>query len=159
MKKSIQLFQFKYYSEQQKLLLSKEELEQVKNGVIRPPSSNSYESRLIASKILIKVLPFFILCFFFLSPLPSFLLPLPLTTSPLSPCLFLSFALALPLFFSLSLSPFLSILSLNLFVSLPLFLSVLWFGLVYCSLLNKFVISRYWWIGSLMIKKKVPLNI
>ena len=51
----IQLFQFKAYNQQEKLLLSEEELNMVVSAVVNPPTGE-YESRLIASKILIKVL-------------------------------------------------------------------------------------------------------
>lgn len=54
-RKGLQLFQFKYYSQQQPLQLSEQELEAVMSGVISPPSDDR-ETRLIASKILIKVL-------------------------------------------------------------------------------------------------------
>ena len=131
MKKSIQLFQFKYYSEQQKLLLSKEELEQVKNGVIRPPSSNPYESRLIASKILIKVLPFFSLLllslptsFFPSSSPPRYVFPFSLPLSVFCPGL-------APLLFPFSF-PF-SFYSFPQFVcvaSVIPFCALVWFGLL-----------------------------
>jgi len=54
-RKGLQLFQFKYYREQQALNLPDAEMEMVVNAVVHPPNGD-YETRLIASKILIKVL-------------------------------------------------------------------------------------------------------
>ena len=51
----MQLFQFKHYNQQEPLELSESELDMVIDAVISPPEG-SYEPRLIASKILIKVL-------------------------------------------------------------------------------------------------------
>ncbi|KAL6073543.1 Protein timeless [Balamuthia mandrillaris] len=54
-KKGVQLFQYKYYTEQQPLSLSPNEMDQVVNSVVHPPEDDK-ESCLIASKILIKLL-------------------------------------------------------------------------------------------------------
>ena len=51
-RKGLELFQFKYYKEQQALNLSEDEIDCVVNAVLNPPE---LETRLIASKILIKV--------------------------------------------------------------------------------------------------------
>jgi hypothetical protein len=53
-RKGLQLFQFKYYKEQQALNLSDSEMAIVIDAVVNPPKGD-YETRLIASKILIKV--------------------------------------------------------------------------------------------------------
>eukprot|EP01090_Pellita_catalonica_P014529 TRINITY_DN3730_c0_g1_i4.p1 TRINITY_DN3730_c0_g1~~TRINITY_DN3730_c0_g1_i4.p1 ORF type:complete len:794 (-),score=111.25 TRINITY_DN3730_c0_g1_i4:1047-3428(-) len=54
-KEILQLFQYKYYREQVPLTLERGEMEQVISTVINPPEDDN-ESRLIASKILIKLL-------------------------------------------------------------------------------------------------------
>lgn len=51
---TIQLFQFKYYNQQEPLGLTKDEMDEVVKSVVNPPEGN-YETRLIGSKILIKV--------------------------------------------------------------------------------------------------------